>query len=54
LSLGAIATTVAVGELSDGVREIPRHWWSAFAAIVLAVGAMLTVLGVWRRYKEAA
>ncbi|MEZ5174979.1 MAG: hypothetical protein R2823_02085 [Acidimicrobiia bacterium] len=34
----------AVAELSEGWREVPRHWWSAFPLVGLAV-SLAAVIG---------
>ncbi len=29
LAIGVVLTTLAVGQMLDGLREIPQHWWAA-------------------------
>jgi len=47
--VGAINTTWAAGELSEGIGEIPRHWWSSLATLPLIAGVALLLLAAIRR-----
>jgi hypothetical protein len=29
LAIGVVLTTLAAGQMLDGLREIPQHWWAA-------------------------
>jgi hypothetical protein len=49
LVLGAVTTTWAVTELSNGLIELPMHWWSTAAALPLALGVLLTGWGLRQR-----
>jgi hypothetical protein len=44
-----------VGQLADGIHEIPRHWWSSISAAVaiLAVAAAVVSLTRPRRSSRA-
>ena len=46
--VGTIPALWAVGELSDGLVELPRHWWSTIAALPIAVGVVTTAAGLTR------
>ena len=41
-----------VGQLADGVREIPHHWWSSVSAAV-AIVAVATALVSFTRTSKA-
>lgn len=45
---GVIPALWATGELSDGLVELPRHWWSTIAALPIALGIMMTAVGLLR------
>ena len=53
LVVGAVTTTWAVTELSNGVIEIPMHWWSAAAAVPLALGVLLTGWSLRQRLRTS-
>ena len=42
----------AAGELTGGLTEIPRHWWSGMAIIPLAIGIAVTAIGIARLAKS--
>lgn len=39
----AVGMAHAVGQLSDGVVEVPDHWWSSFIAVALTAAGLITV-----------
>lgn len=41
-----------VGQLADGVREIPQHWWSSVSAVV-AIVAVATAFVSFTRTSRA-
>jgi hypothetical protein len=47
LGLGLAGGGWAATQLTDGVVEIPMHWWSSLAVLPLPVGIVLAVLA-WR------
>ena len=51
--VGAVTTTWAVTELSNGLLEIPMHWWSTAAALPLALGVLLTAWGMRQRLRTS-
>lgn len=46
---GAIGAVWSATELTNGLVEIPQHWWSGLATLPLLVGAVLMLLGLGRR-----
>src|SRR5262249_38760415 len=44
--VGTVAALWAVGQLADGVAELPRHWWSTLAALPMALGIVITAAGL--------
>jgi hypothetical protein len=49
LVLGATAVTLmllgfAVGQLGDGVGEIPKHWWSSMSAAVALPAVVASII----------
>ena len=49
-ALSLIAFGLAVNELAFGIREVPRHWWSALPLIALIGSiAALAVIGRGQR-----
>ena len=48
-AMSLFALGYAVAELADGVREIPRHWWSVLPLIGLSVAGALALAGRARR-----
>ena len=47
-ALAVLVAVLAAGELSGGLADIPRHWWSASAVAVPAGLAMATGLAARR------
>jgi len=45
---GTVAALWAVGELPDGLAELPRHWWSTLAALPIALGVVTTAVALTR------
>jgi len=45
---GVIPALWAAGELSQGLIELPRHWWSALATMPLGLGMVLTTAALLR------
>ena len=46
MTVGALGGMWSAGELTDGIAEIPRHWWSTLAIVPLVAG--IVVLAVAR------
>lgn len=46
---GALSLVWAAGELSEGIAEIPRHWWSTLASFPFVVGVALLLLSLSHR-----
>lgn len=46
--VGLVTTSWAVTELSEGVQELGRHWWSALATLPLFAGIAMTAIGLVR------
>jgi hypothetical protein len=46
--LGAVGGMWAAANLTDGVVEIPGHWWSSLAVAPLLAGGLLELV-TWRR-----
>jgi len=44
--VGMIPALWAVGNLSDGLAELPRHWWSTVAALPIALGVVTTAIAL--------
>jgi hypothetical protein len=42
--LGGLGAVLSAAALQDGVREIPRHWWSTLATLPLLAAALLAAL----------
>jgi sulfite exporter TauE/SafE len=53
IGVGVAAIGWATGQLADGVREIPSHWWSTLACAPLAVGVALAAVS-WRLHPRRA
>ncbi|HXV33005.1 MAG TPA: hypothetical protein VD769_03260 [Gaiellaceae bacterium] len=47
LIAGLALTAWTTTELQGGIAELPSHWWSSAAALLLVLGATATVLA-WR------
>ena len=47
-AVGAITALWAAGELSDGLIELPRHWWSTLATLPVAIGIVATAVSLMR------
>jgi hypothetical protein len=47
LVVGAAATAWAATELQGGAAELPNHWWSGAAIVVLGLGAAASLVA-WR------
>ena len=47
LIVGAAATAWSATELQGGPAELPNHWWSGAALVVLGLGAAASLLA-WR------
>jgi hypothetical protein len=37
-----------VGQLADGVHEIPQHWWSSISAAVAILALTAAIVGLTR------
>lgn len=46
--VGAITALWAVGNLTDGLTELPRHWWSTLAALPIVLGVATTATALTR------
>jgi hypothetical protein len=46
--VGSIAALWAVGNLADGLAELPHHWWSTLATVPMAIGVAITTLALAR------
>jgi hypothetical protein len=44
---GTIPALWAVGQLSDGLAEVPHHWWSTVAIVPIALGILTTAAGLF-------
>lgn len=54
LILGGLgSSTWAMGQLAEGVREIPQHWWSSLAVLPLLAGIAVTAVGLFRARRPA-
>ncbi len=54
LALGLVGVIWATGELEDGLVEVPRHWWSAAAAVPLIAGIALSAFALRERARPTA
>jgi len=45
---GLLTLSWAILQLSEGLRELPRHWWSGLATTPLLAGLALTAIGLVR------
>jgi hypothetical protein len=48
IAVGAITALWAAGELSGGLVELPRHWWSTLATLPITVGIVVTAVSLTR------
>ena len=46
-AVGVLGAALSAGQLTNGFREIPGHWWSTLATFPLVIGVALAVLW-WR------
>lgn len=53
IAVGMVPSLLAVGELTDGLAELPRHWWSSFAVLPMVAGFAVTSFGLVRLSKRA-
>ena len=44
---GTIPALWAVGHLSEGLAEVPRHWWSTLAVLPIMLGIIMTAVGLF-------
>lgn len=51
LLVGAVWTVWAVPQLSDGLIELPGHWWSAPGPALVLAGGLLAALAARRRHR---
>ena len=51
--LGLMTSSWAILQLSDGLRELGRHWWSALATLPLLAGIGITAIGLVRASRLA-
>jgi hypothetical protein len=43
---GLFPAAWAIGELAEGVIEVPRHWWSTLSVLPLVAGLFMTAAGL--------
>jgi len=49
---GTVGVAWSAPQLTHGLVEIPRHWWSALASAPLLVGAVILVMRLCRRTRS--
>ena len=54
VTVGLVTTSWAVLGLSDGLRELGRHWWSGLATLPLFAGIAVTAFGLVRARRQDA
>lgn len=48
IATGMLPALWAAAELTGGVLDMPRHWWSTLATVPFVVGVAITAIGVAR------
>ena len=52
IATGMVPALWAAAELTGGVLDITRHWWSSLAMAPLALGVVITAIGIARVNRE--
>jgi hypothetical protein len=47
-ALSLVSLGFTIGQLADGVREIPQHWWSSVSAAVAVVAVTAAIFTLTR------
>lgn len=52
IATGMLPALWAAAELTGGVLDITRHWWSSLAIAPLLLGVAITAIGIARLNRE--